>query len=142
MEEDMNNIAIVGADNDKIKHFAHLIADRVGYEFIDFNEHFENYLLINYNLPIDLVNEVLEKKETLLIKKIAKKSKILLYIVDDAFLSNQNYMILKDFFKIFIYDKGKFEIDHAIQDVIKKYCDLSIEQSEIDINEIVKSIRG
>lgn len=140
MEDEMNNIAIVGADNDKIKDFAHLIANKVGYEFIDMNECFENYLLINYNLPIDLVNEVLELKETQLVKKMAKKNNVLLFISDDMFLSNQSYLILKDCLKILIYDKNKKEIDHAIQETIKKYCDLSMEQEKIDINEIIKKI--
>ena len=70
MEVDMNNITIVGMDNDFIKMFAQKLAEEIGYKYVDANEQFDKDLLANLDYPMYLVDEILVQKENLLIKPL------------------------------------------------------------------------
>ena len=142
MEVDMNNITIVGMDNDFIKMFAQKLAEEIGYKYVDANEQFDKDLLANLDYPMNLVDEILVQKENLLINNLVKKEKVIISMSDDMFLSNEHYKILENSLTILILDEKLGKIKKNIQNLIKKHVKFAFAKNDIKTEDVIKIIRG
>lgn len=142
MEVDMNNITIVGMDNDFIKMFAQKLAEEIGYKYVDANEQFDEDLLANLDYPMYLVDEILVQKENLLINNLVKKEKVVISMSDDMFLSNEHYKILENSLTILILDEKLGKIKKNIQNSIKKHVKFAFAKNDIKTEDVIKIIRG
>lgn len=142
MEVDMNNITIVGMDNDFIKMFAQKLAEEIGYKYVDANEQFDEDLLANLDYPMYLVDEILVQKENLLINNLVKKEKVIISMSDDMFLSNEHYKILENSLTILILDEKLGKIKKNIQNLIKKHVKFAFDKNDIKTEDVIKIIRG
>lgn len=142
MEVDMNNITIVGMDNDFIKMFAQKLAEEIGYKYVDANELFDKDLLANLDYPMYLVDEILVQKENLLINNLVKKEKVIISMSDDMFLSNEHYKILENSLTILILDEKLGKIKKNIQNSIKKHVKFAFAKNDIKTEDVIKIIRG
>lgn len=142
MEVDMNNITIVGMDNDFIKMFAQKLAEEIGYKYVDANEQFDKDLLANLDYPMYLVDEILVQKENLLINNLVKKEKVIISMSDDMFLSNEHYKILENSLTILILDEKLGKIKKNIQNSIKKHVKFAFAKNDIKTEDVIKIIRG
>ena len=142
MEVDMNNITIVGMDNDFIKMFAQKLAEEIGYKYVDANEQFDKDLLANLDYPMYLVDEILVQKENLLINNLVKKEKVIISMSDDMFLSNEHYKILENSLTILILDEKLGKIKKNIQNIIKKHVKFAFAKNDIKTEDVIKIIRG
>ncbi len=142
MEVDMNNITIVGMDNDFIKMFAQKLAEEIGYKYVDANEQFDKDLLANLDYPMYLVDEILVQKENLLINNLVKKEKVIISMSDDMFLSNEHYKILENSLTILILDEKLGKIKKNIQNLIKKHVKFAFAKNDIKTEDVIKIIRG
>ena len=142
MEVDMNNITIVGMDNDFIKMFAQKLAEEIGYKYVDANEQFDEDLLANLDYPMYLVDEILVQKENLLINNLVKKEKVIISMSDDMFLSNEHYKILENSLTILILDEKLGKIKKNIQNLIKKHVKFAFAKNDIKTEDVIKIIRG
>ena len=142
MEVDMNNITIVGMDNDFIKMFAQKLAEEIGYKYVDANEQFDKDLLANLDYPMYVVDEILVQKENLLINNLVKKEKVIISMSDDMFLSNEHYKILENSLTILILDEKLGKIKKNIQNLIKKHVKFAFAKNDIKTEDVIKIIRG
>ena len=142
MEVDMNNITIVGMDNDFIKMFAQKLAEEIGYKYVDANEQFDKDLLANLDYPMYLVDEILVQKENLLINNLVKKEKVIISMSDDMFLSNEHYKIFENSLTILILDEKLGKIKKNIQNLIKKHVKFAFAKNDIKTEDVIKIIRG
>lgn len=142
MEVDMNNITIVGMDNDFIKMFAQKLAEEIEYKYVDANEQFDKDLLANLDYPMNLVDEILVQKENLLINNLVKKEKVIISMSDDMFLSNEHYKILENSLTILILDEKLGKIKKNIQNLIKKHVKFAFAKNDIKTEDVIKIIRG
>lgn len=142
MEVDMNNITIVGMDNDFIKMFAQRLAEEIEYKYVDANEQFDKDLLANLDYPMYLVDEILVQKENLLINNLVKKEKVIISMSDDMFLSNEHYKILENSLTILILDEKLGKIKKNIQNSIKKHVKFAFAKNDIKTEDVIKIIRG
>lgn len=142
MEVDMNNITIVGMDNDFIKMFAQKLAEEIEYKYVDANEQFDKDLLANLDYPMYLVDEILVQKENLLINNLVKKEKVIISMSDDMFLSNEHYKILENSLTILILDEKLGKIKKNIQNSIKKHVKFAFAKNDIKTEDVIKIIRG
>lgn len=142
MEVDMNNITIVGMDNDFIKMFAQKLAEEIGYKYVDANEQFDKDLLANLDYTMYLVDEILVQKENLLINNLVKKEKVIISMSDDMFLSNEHYKILENSLTILILDEKLGKIKKNIQNLIKKHVKFAFAKNDIKTEDVIKIIRG
>lgn len=138
----MNNITIVGMDNDFIKMFAQKLAEEIGYKYVDANEQFDKDLLANLDYPMYLVDEILVQKENLLINNLVKKEKVIISMSDDMFLSNEHYKILENSLTILILDEKLGKIKKNIQNLIKKHVKFAFAKNDIKTEDVIKIIRG
>lgn len=138
----MNNITIVGMDNDFIKMFAQKLAEEIGYKYVDANEQFDKDLLANLDYPMYLVDEILVQKENLLINNLVKKEKVIISMSDDMFLSNEHYKILENSLTILILDEKLGKIKKNIQNSIKKHVKFAFAKNDIKTEDVIKIIRG
>ena len=138
----MNNITIVGMDNDFIKMFAQKLAEEIGYKYVDANEQFDKDLLANLDYPMNLVDEILVQKENLLINNLVKKEKVIISMSDDMFLSNEHYKILENSLTILILDEKLGKIKKNIQNLIKKHVKFAFAKNDIKTEDVIKIIRG
>ena len=138
----MNNITIVGMDNDFIKMFAQKLAEEIGYKYVDANEQFDKDLLANLDYPMYLVDEILVQKENLLINNLVKKEKVIISMSDDMFLSNEHYKILENSLTILILDEKLGKIKKNIQNLIKKHAKFAFAKNDIKTEDVIKIIRG
>lgn len=138
----MNNITIVGMDNDFIKMFAQKLAEEIGYKYVDANEQFDEDLLANLDYPMYLVDEILVQKENLLINNLVKKEKVIISMSDDMFLSNEHYKILENSLTILILDEKLGKIKKNIQNLIKKHVKFAFDKNDIKTEDVIKIIRG
>lgn len=138
----MNNITIVGMDNDFIKMFAQKLAEEIGYKYVDANEQFDEDLLANLDYPMYLVDEILVQKENLLINNLVKKEKVIISMSDDMFLSNEHYKILENSLTILILDEKLGKIKKNIQNLIKKHVKFAFAKNDIKTEDVIKIIRG
>ena len=142
MEENMNNITIVGIDNDFVKMFAQKLANEIGYKLIDANEQFDKDLLDNMDYPIFLVDEILVQKENILIKNLSNKENVIICMSDDMFLSNEHYKNFENDETILIIDENLDKIKKNIQNLIKEHVKHVFNKKDIKTNDIIKIIRG
>ena len=138
----MNNITIVGMDNDFIKMFAQKLAEEIGYKYVDANEQFDKDLLANLDYPMNLVDEILVQKENLLINNLVKKEKVIISMSDDMFLSNEHYKIFENSLTILILDEKLGKIKKNIQNLIKKHVKFAFAKNDIKTEDVIKIIRG
>lgn len=138
----MNNITIVGMDNDFIKMFAQKLAEEIEYKYVDANEQFDKDLLANLDYPMNLVDEILVQKENLLINNLVKKEKVIISMSDDMFLSNEHYKILENSLTILILDEKLGKIKKNIQNLIKKHVKFAFAKNDIKTEDVIKIIRG
>ena len=138
----MNNITIVGMDNDFIKMFAQRLAEEIEYKYVDANEQFDKDLLANLDYPMYLVDEILVQKENLLINNLVKKEKVIISMSDDMFLSNEHYKILENSLTILILDEKLGKIKKNIQNLIKKHVKFAFAKNDIKTEDVIKIIRG
>ena len=138
----MNNITIVGMDNDFIKMFAQRLAEEIEYKYVDANEQFDKDLLANLDYPMYLVDEILVQKENLLINNLVKKEKVIISMSDDMFLSNEHYKILENSLTILILDEKLGKIKKNIQNSIKKHVKFAFAKNDIKTEDVIKIIRG
>ena len=138
----MNNITIVGMDNDFIKMFAQKLAEEIGYKYVDANEQFDKDLLAILDYPMYLVDEILVQKENLLINNLVKKEKVIISMSDDMFLSNEHYKILENSLTILILDEKLGKIKKNIQNLIKKHVKFAFAKNDIKTEDVIKIIRG
>lgn len=138
----MNNITIVGMDNDFIKMFAQKLAEEIEYKYVDANEQFDKDLLANLDYPMYLVDEILVQKENLLINNLVKKEKVIISMSDDMFLSNEHYKILENSLTILILDEKLGKIKKNIQNSIKKHVKFAFAKNDIKTEDVIKIIRG
>ena len=138
----MNNITIVGMDNDFIKMFAQKLAEEIGYKYVDANEQFDKDLLANLDYPMYLVDEILVQKENLLINNLVKKEKVIISMSDDMFLSDEHYKILENSLTILILDEKLGKIKKNIQNLIKKHVKFAFAKNDIKTEDVIKIIRG
>ena len=138
----MNNITIVGMDNDFIKMFAQKLAEEIGYKYVDANEQFDKDLLANLDYPMYLVDEILVQKENLLINNLVKKEKVIISMSDDMFLSNEHYKILENSLTILILHEKLGKIKKNIQNLIKKHVKFAFAKNDIKTEDVIKIIRG
>lgn len=135
-------IAIVGLDDDFVIEFSNQLASALNLQHVNFNSEYDKILLTSINQSLFETNDIMEEKETILLKNLIDLDNVIISINDDAFLSNVNYKLLNNILTILIEKKENDKILNNIQKLIKKHCKLIINQENIEINSILNKIRG
>jgi len=135
------NIAIVGRNYKDILKFSSELSRELNLDLVDFNEEF-NKILLGFNLPFLLENEILNYKETTMLNELACRKNIVVFMQDDVFISNSNYNLFKDYLIIIVNSNNckKFKIN--IKKIIKNNKIIEIDEEKLNFTEIIKEIRG
>ncbi len=132
-------ICLVGLNNKRVGQIATLLAQKLGFKFIDLAKEFDYFLLNSLNYPTIKAEKSLAVAETKLILAALKEENVVVYLPNDMFLSNQNYKKI-DGTKIVITEVFDDEIKTNLQNLISKNCNYSFLDKADIINKILKTI--
>lgn len=138
----MNAVVFIGKDKKFVFNLAKKLAEVFTLNHVDIDESFELDLLFENNGNLLNNDLILENKETLIIKKNSQKKNVFISISDDTFLANEHYKNFHNNVKIYIKNKENSRLKQKIQNFIESLCDYTINQEYININELIKFIRG
>lgn len=136
------NITIIGMEYDKVKNIAKAISKILCCEHIDFKLEFEKIILQTIHNPLIATDDILQIKESELLKKINSLNNVVVSLNDDVFLSNSNYKIFENSFTVLIVSEFNNKIKENIQNLLKKYTKIHIKEDDLNINELINKIRG
>ena len=83
---------------------------------------------------------VADKFEKEFLENLTEREGVI-YISNDMFLSNKNYKILASSVKVNALDYELNEIEQGIQNLLTKYCDLTVENNQDSIENLIKKLK-
>lgn len=110
-------------------------------EYIDADELLAEKIVKIPDYPLSITDDLMRIIESNLAQFIADKDKCVISISDDMFLSDGMYKNFKKSLKILIKTAQNEEINAKIQDLLEKYCDVVIDDKELDFENIFKLIK-
>lgn len=138
----MDSIVIVGMNKDYCKTLSNTLAKIFNFKYVDAESEFENLLINSFDHPMMLVDDILREKETEFLTQLSKLTDVVIYLADDTYLSNEHYKIFKNFNTILVETNCKNKILKNIQNLLKKYCKFSVNEQNLNIDELKDLLKG
>lgn len=136
------SVVLVGVDDARVKKLAFNLATSLKVSFVDAQETFNQAIIGTVNFPLEDMNSQLNKKEISLIKKLNAIPNAVIFIPNDMFISNKNYLELKNLFKILVEFSPNDELGRGLERFMVKFCDEKVKFSKSCANEILHLLRG
>lgn len=134
-------VVIVGFDFKFIEKFAEQISCELNFGFVNLKKEFDK-ILLSYNGPITIENEVLQIQETKLIEEYSKQNNTVVALSDDMLFSNSNYKKIENNLIIFINNENLNNFQKKLKNLLKNKKIIEINQEKFNLNEIINNIRG
>lgn len=135
---------MIGFDLPFLNKFAMQLTKVLNYTHIDVSKLQDVHLLDNIDTPLVLDNPYAENREKWLLNQVSNKENVVVTLPITDFIANDNYKILNNSFIILVSknNTNKLNIDENLNNFIKKRVDLVLKQENLEINEILKKIKG
>ena len=137
----MKNIVVVSLKDEKAQDLASKLAAKLNYNYVDFDDRLEEYLLATIDIPTILVDEILNEKESELLDELVKEQNVVLKLANDTFLSNENYKLLKNCIVVLISVENLAKVQKKLEEAIKKYSNVVVNENctEIELFKLIKN---
>lgn len=137
----MKNIVVVSVLDNLAKTCAQKLAKMLKFNYIDANSSFDDYLLATADNPLILIDEVLQKTETNLLKGFAKENNVVIGVSNDMFLSNSNYKLFSKSKIVLIECKNLTKITKKMQTFMQGIASITINEGT-STKELAKILGG
>ena len=137
----MKNIVVVSLKDEKAQDLASKLAAKLKYNYVDFDDRLEEYLLATIDIPTILVDEILNEKESELLDELVKEQNVVLTLANDTFLSNENYKLLKNCIVVLISVENLAKVQKKLEEAIQKYSNVVVNENctEIELFKLIKN---
>jgi len=142
MEVILHNVVVVSMNKKSAIAIGEQIAKMLSLACIDADNLIEERLLRSIDYPLDLADDIMRNSETNLIKSLSNTDRCVICINDDTFLSNKNFEIFKKSLKILVNIEKNNKLEENLQKLLEKYCDVIINEKDIDFDKLITLLRG
>lgn len=141
MEAKLQSVLIVSMDKKSATDVAYTISKMLALQFVDADEYVGLNLIRSVDFPLDIADREMETIEDRSISSIANKDKIVISMSDDLFLSNKCYKKFEKSLKILVKIEKNDKIEANLQILLEKYCDIVINEKDIDFDKLIKMLK-
>ncbi len=108
---------------------------------IDADQSLEMKLIKNLDYPLNVADNVMAKLETQNMDGLAKLENVVVVMSEDLFLSNNSHKKFQKSLKILIKVEKNNQIEVNLQNLLEKYCDVTMQEKNIDIEGLIKILK-
>lgn len=138
----MQNIVVVSMNKNLAILIAEKIAKMLSLTLINADDDLEARLMKSLDFPLDVAQYSMDNLEKNLLTDLSDRDNIVICMSDDVFLANENSKIFKKSLKILVKIDKTEKITNGIQNLLEKYCDVTLHEKNIDFDKLITLLRG
>lgn len=138
----MRNIVVVSMNRDLAVLTAEKIANMLSLTLINADDNLDERLMKSLDFPLDVAHNSMSNIERNLLLDLSNRDNSVIAMSDNIFLANGNSKIFKKSLKILVKIDKNEKITNSLQNLLEKYCDVTLSEKNIDFDKLITLLRG